>query len=272
VTPATPSPAIRSWTELTTPEIDGVVAGDPVVILPLAAVEQHGAHLPVGTDLLLGEGLLARAGALLGPPWAGRVFRLPTQAVGTSREHVRHPGTLTLEPETLARVIRELGAGLARSGVRRLLLFNSHGGNRDVLHGPALHLRDEHDMLVVKATYFRFPRPGGVELPDAEWTHGFHGGAVETAMMLHLHPEAVRRDRIQDAPSLGRTMAEEAEVLGPEGAASFAWLAEDLHPGGTVGDARLASEEMGRRLVDGYAASLASVVRDTAAFPLERLA
>jgi len=267
-----PTPTLRSWTELTTPEVEEAVAEDPVVILPLAAVEQHGAHLPVGTDLLLGEGLLARTGALLGPSWGRRVFRLPPQAVGTSREHLRHPGTLTLEPETLARVIREVGAGLARSGVRRLVLFNSHGGNRDVLHGPALRLREEEDMLVVKATYFRFPRPEAVELPEAEWAHGFHGGAVETAMMLHLHPDAVRRDRMADAPSLGRTMAEEAELLAPEGAASFAWLAEDLHPGGAVGDATLATEEMGRRLVDGYAASLAAVLRDTAAFPLERLA
>ena len=125
---------------------------------------------------------------------------------------------------------------------------------------------------MVKSTYSRFPRPEGVDFPEAEWRHGFHGGAVETSMMLHLHPELVRTDALPDASSLGEELEAELRRLGPEGQASFAWLAGDLHPGGTVGNARLADAGTGRRLVDGYAAALADVLRDARDFPLDRLA
>ncbi len=264
----TPS-SIRRWDELTTVDVEALPARDPVVVLPLAAVEQHGPHLPLATDLLLGMGLLEEAfGALPDdfPAWA-----LPPQAVGTSLEHVRHPGTLTLPAELVAETVYGLGAAVARAGVRRLVIANSHGGNRDVLHSAALRLREEHRMLVVKATYFRFARPEGVDLPEPEWRHGFHGGAVETSMMLHLHPDLVRTDAAPRAASLGEELAGRLRRVGPEGEASFAWLAGDLNPGGTVGDATLATAALGRRLVEGYGAALADVIRDARAFPLERL-
>lgn len=261
--------AIRRWDDLTSPEAGELADRDPVVVLPLAAVEQHGAHLPLSTDLLIGMGLLERAFQALPddfPAWV-----LPPQAVGTSLEHVRFSGTLSLPPELVGEVIYRYGASVARCGVRRLVLSNSHGGNRDVLHGAALRLREDHGLLVVKSTYFRFPRPEGVALPEEEWRHGFHGGAVETAMMLHLHPDLVRADALPDAPSLGQELEERLRRLGPEGQASFAWLAGDLHPGGTVGRAGLADAGMGRRLVDGYGAALADVIRDARDFPLDRL-
>lgn len=263
-----PSP-LRRWDALTTVDVAALASRDPVVVLPLAAVEQHGPHLPLSTDLLLGMGLLEEAFRILPedfPAWV-----LPPQAVGTSLEHVRHPGTLTLPPEVVAETVVRLGEAVARAGVRRLVVANSHGGNRDVLHSAALRLREEHRMLVVKATYFRFARPEGVELPEAEWRHGFHGGAVETAMMLHLHPDLVREDETPRAASLGQELEERLARLGPEGEASFAWLAGDLNAGGTVGDAGLATAAMGRRLVEGYAGALAEVIRDARAFPLERL-
>jgi creatinine amidohydrolase len=266
---ASPSGIVPWWHDLTTDEIAAFVARDPVVVLPVAAVEQHGPHLPLSTDLLLGLGLLARAFQELDGSVPARV--LPPQAVGTSLEHVRFPGTLTLEPEVVAEVLFEHGEALARAGVRRLVIHNSHGGNRDVLHSAALRLREAHDMLVVKATYFRFPRPEGVDLPETEWRHGFHGGAVETAMMLHLHPERVRTDLLPDASSLGVELASELRRVGPEGEAPFAWLAGDLHPAGTVGDARLADPGMGQKLVEGYGRALADVIRDARDFPLERL-
>lgn len=264
----TPSPLPR-WDALTTEEARTLARRDPVVVLPLGAVEQHGPHLPLSTDLLLGMGILERAWQAL--PEGFPLLVLPPQAVGTSLEHGRFPGTLTLEPGVLGEILYGYGQAVARAGVRRLVLSNSHGGNRDALHGPALRLREDHGLLVVKSTYFRFPRPQGVELPEEEWRHGFHGGAVETAMMLHLHPELVRADALPDAPSLGAELADGLRRLGPEGEASFAWLAGDLNPGGTVGNASLADAETGRRLVDGYGLALADVLRDARDFPLDRL-
>jgi creatinine amidohydrolase len=257
------------WDHLTTAEMADFAALDPVVVLPLAAVEQHGPHLPLATDHLIGMGLLARAFRALPSDFPARI--LPPQAVGTSLEHGRFPGTLSLGAPEVAEILVRYGSAVAAAGVRRLVVSNSHGGNREVLHSAALRLREEHGLLVVKCTYFRFPRPGGVELPEEEWRHGFHGGAVETAMMLHLHPGLVRRELRPDASSLGAELDGRLRRLGPEGEASFAWLAGDLHPGGTVGNARLADAATGRRLVDGYGTALAEVIRDARDFPLERL-
>lgn len=261
--------ALPLWRNLTSPGAEALIARDPVVVLPLAAVEQHGPHLPVGTDLDILEGLLAAAWSALPADFPGAV--LPPQAVGASAEHARFPGTASLPAGTLEDVVYHQGAALASHGVRRLVLVNTHGGNRHVLDAAGLRLRADHGTLVVKASYFRFARPGSVELPDAEWRHGLHGGAVETSMMLHLRPDLVRIEALADARSLGHELERSLERLGPEGEASFSWLAGDLHPSGVTGDATSATAEMGRLLVTHYAEALASVLRDARAFPLERL-
>lgn len=267
------APAIPRWDHLRTTEVADAVARDPVVVLPLGAIEQHGRHLPLSADVEIAEGLLARA--VLDLPADLPVWALPALAVGASREHARFPGTLTLEPEVLAEVIEEIGRGLADAGVRRLVLHSGHGGNRHVMDAAALRLRDEEGMLVVKVHYPRLGRPPGIDLPDAEWRHGLHAGAVETAMMLHLRPEAVRMDAAPGTtdgdPLLGETMEGDFELLGPEGAAPVAWLAEDLHPTGVAGRPRLATPEMGEALVAHWGRALARVIEETKAFPLERL-
>ena len=264
-----PDDPIRWWQSLTTAEVASFASRDPVAILPLAAIEQHGPHLPLSTDLDIGLGLLAAAFQLLPgdcPAWV-----LPPQALGASREHARFPGTIWLEPEWLIAAIEAAGEALARDGVRRLVLSNSHGGNRHALHEAGLRLREEHRMLVVEANWFRFPRPTDVELPEGEWRHGFHAGAVETSMMMHLRPELVRDDEVPPGRSLGEELEGTLLRLGPEGVASFAWLAGDLNAEGVVGDARLADPTMGARLVSHYGAVLADVILDALAFPLDRL-
>lgn len=261
----------RWWAELTSEEVAALVDQDPVVVLPLAATEQHGRHLPLSTDRVIGEAIVRAAlEALEAEPIP--VTCLPVLSVGASLEHTRFPGTLSLSARTLEEVLVDLGASLAMAGVRRLVLANSHGGNRAVLDSAGLRLRDAFHMLVVKATYARFPRPLGVDLPDAEWRYGLHGGAVETAMMLWLEPDLVRAEQIADVPSLGETLASELTVVGPEGPAPFAWSAADLAPEGVVGDATRADAAMGEALVRHYGAVLADVIRDAARFPLERLA
>jgi creatinine amidohydrolase len=260
---------MRYWQSLTTKEVREAVEHDPVVILPLAAIEQHGPHLPLSTDLDIGMGLLASAFDQIGsdfPAWV-----LPPVAVGASGEHLRLAGTLSLEPDTLSRVIYEYGAALAASGVRRFVLSNSHGGNRQTLDAAALRLRRAHRVLVVKVNYFEFPPPETAGLTDAEWRHGLHGGAIETAMMLHLRPETVRASEILDAPPLGEELERTMRRLAPEGAASFSWLAEDIHPSGIAGNAREADAAKGQQLVDYYGGVLADVIRDTRAFPIDRL-
>jgi creatinine amidohydrolase len=262
--------SIPQWQSMTTADARRAAGRDPVVILPLAAIEQHGPHLPLSTDLDIGMGLLTSAFRHLPddfPAWV-----LPPQAVGSSREHVRFPGTVSLDPELLSGVICQYGMALSRCGIRRLLISNSHGGNRAALDVAGLRLREEQGLLVVKVNYFDFPRPETPDLPDSEWRHGLHGGAVETAMMLHLRPDLVRTGEIGDARPLGEELEGMMQRLRPEGAVSFSWLAGDLNRSGVAGNALQADAVMGGRLVAHYGEALADAIRDARAFPLDRLA
>ncbi len=248
---------------------DRVSGGDTVVVLPLGATEQHGPHLPASTDVDIGRGILEDA--LVRVRGEVPTDVLPFVDIGASEEHLSFPATESVRAEDLVARLEEIGEEVAESGRRRLVLVNSHGGNRFAMDTAALRLRRKHGMLVVKASWFRFERPDQVVLPKGEWLHGLHGGAVETAMMMHLHPERVRADAITDFLSLGAELEQTLRRLGPEGEASFAWLAEDLHPAGVVGDPRHASAELGARLVAHYGAVLADVLRDAHDFPLDRL-
>ena len=257
------------WQDLTGPELDALADDAALAVLPVAAIEQHGPHLPLATDVTIGEGLLSAALERL-PDNSAPVFLLPTLAIGASLEHTNYAGTLSLAPETAITTIESIGAALARAGVRRLLLFNSHGGNKAVLDLAALKLRAAHDMLVVKANYFRFAAPPN-SLAAHEMAHGLHGGALETSLMLHFAPEAVRRAHIADFKPIGARRAEAGATLLPEGDAGFAWMAEDLHPAGVAGDARLASAEHGAAFAAQFGARLAEIMAETLAFDLKTI-
>jgi creatinine amidohydrolase len=260
---------MRDWGTLSAVDAEAAARRDPVVVLPLAATEQHGPHLPLSTDLDIGIGILEAALGMLPPDL--EVWTLPAITVGASQEHLRFDGTKSITTEELIESIVTRGAALARAGVRRLVLSNSHGGNHHAIEAAALDLRARAGLLVVKASWFRFPRPD-IALPEEEWRHGLHGGAVETAMMMHLRPDAVRKDAVARFASLGEELERSLRRVGPEGVAPFAWLADDLNPHGVVGDATLATSTMGARLVEHYGSILAEVIRDARDFPLQRLA
>lgn len=250
------------WQDLTVRDIGALAARDPVVVLPLAAIEQHGDHLPLSTDLDIGLGLLDACARYLDDAMAVTV--LPPVAVGASAEHGNFPGTLSLPPGMVQALVEHCGEAVARTGCRRLMLFNSHGGNRQVADLAALALRRNTGLLVAKLNYFRLPRPPGL-LPEAEWRHGLHGGALETALMMALRPEAVRSEAVRNNPSAGEIMEADFELLGPEGPVSLAWLAEDLNAAGVVGDATLASVALGERLVAHYSRLIAAAIAEIAA-------
>ena len=259
----------RNWIDLTAADLARTAGEDIVAVLPLAAVEQHGPHLPLGTDLIIGEGLLRHAVSVL--PTEVTVLLLPTVPVGTSSEHLAWPGTLSLPPELLVEALVAQGRAVAAAGIRRLVLSNSHGGNHAAMDMAALRLRRECGMLVVKASYVRSPPPEPPLLDAAELRHGLHGGALETAMMLHLAPERVDTDQLADFRSIGQDLERTCSYLQPEGPGAFAWLAGDLHPSGVAGNAAAADAVTGERLVAHYGGVLATLIQEAARFPLERL-
>ena len=162
-------------------------------MLPLAATEQHGPHLPVGTDVMIAEAYLARVRELL-PETIPATF-LPLQPVGISTEHIDYPGTLTLPTEVALKAWMALGESVARAGIRKLVMVTSHGGNSAAMTLVAQDLRAQHGLLAVTTSWSRFGAPEGLFSAE-EVRHGIHGGAVETSIMLARYPHSVRSEAI----------------------------------------------------------------------------
>jgi len=257
-TPTDANASVLEWASLTTCELPQIAKQDPLAIVVLGAIEQHGPHLPLSTDLDIGQGLCRAALANLQP--ARPVLVLPPLAVGTSEEHQSFAGTLSVSGVQMVGLIEALGGSVAMAGVRRLLLLNAHGGNVAAMNLAALTLRRRHEMLVVKANYMALPPPVGVLAAD-ELRCGLHGGQAETAMMLALHPDKVRLDKLEDFDCGWQANTH----LGPEGEAAWAWLAEDLNEAGVTGQASQATEAQGQALIQHYALALRRVISDSLA-------
>lgn len=243
----------RYWREMPTTAFARDTSGW-IAILPLAAVEQHGPHLPVGVDAMIAEGLVARAAEAL-PKDSPATF-LPVQQVCKSDEHIGFPGTLTVGWETAIRTWLEIGESIARAGVSKLVLITSHGGNLAAMEIVARELRLRHGMLVVTTSWGRLGKW------DEIYDHGpvlidIHGGNCETSLMLALRPDLVERAAVENFASTQAALKARFSHLGFHGSnANIAWASEDLNPKGAVGDASAACRENGERdlnaMVDGF--------------------
>ncbi|ABD05280.1 Creatininase [Rhodopseudomonas palustris HaA2] len=258
----------RDWTGIRWPEIGDADPARWIAVLPLAATEQHGPHLPLGTDVIIAQAYLARVHELL-PAELPATF-LPLQPVGLSGEHLSFPGTLTLSTETALRLWTEIGDSVARAGVRKLVMVTSHGGNSAAMGLVAQDLRTRHRMLAVTTGWARFGLPDGLFAAD-ELRHGIHGGAVETAIMLAHAPDQVRTDRIADFRPATLAMEREFRFLSAQRPAPFAWAAQDLHRSGAIGDATAASADKGRQALDHGARAFCELLADVDRFDLEAL-
>ena len=256
---------LRHWQDLTWPEIRSLPA-DTVAVLPVAAIEQHGPHLPVSVDATINAGILTRALQLV-PPRAS-VLALPMQSVGLSVEHIRFPGTLTLSAETLIAVLTDIGRSVARSPVRRLVVLNSHGGQPQVVDIVCRRLRAD-GMFAVNCMASRLGLPPGVTLSAEESRHGIHGGLLETSLMLHLRPDLVRMQHAIDFRSRWLAHEPAMSLLTPEGGVGFGWQTQDLHPAGALGDASAASAALGQTVLEHQAAQLARLFEEVRCFDID---
>lgn len=256
------------FAEMTSPGV-AAAAERLVAILPIAAVEQHGPHLPLGTDLVIAERLAAMAADAV--PGDLKIGLLPCLAFGKSDEHAGFAGTISLAAETLIAVLTDIGASLAESGVRRLVIVSGHGGNSECMAIAARRLRQRFAMAVVATNFMRFGLPEGVA-GEAEARFGIHGGAVETSLMLHLAPEQVDMARAADFPSRAETLSRDNRFLGFSGPGAIAWMAGDLNESGVVGNAGAASAEAGRRIAEWQSGRLATLIEELARFDTGTLA
>ena len=256
----------RNWLDLTTEDFRTRDMSRAIAVLPVAAVEQHGPHLPVGVDTWINEGYLARARALV--PDDLDVLFLPVQAVGKSNEHLAFPGTITLSAETLIRAWTEIGESIHRAGCRKLVFVNSHGGNVAAIDIVARELRVRHGMLAVNAAWHRLGYPDGLFTAD-EMRHGIHGGDAETSLMLAFRPETVRMERAQNFEPRTVEMARRFRHLGAIQPIGFGWMSQDLHPAGAMGEAAEATREKGEASLDHGARAFVELLREVDAFSLE---
>ncbi len=258
----------RYWHEMATADFGKAETADWIAVLPVAAIEQHGPHLPVYTDTCIAEGLIRRSIELL--PANLPVTFLPVQAIGKSDEHIAFPGTITSSWETTIKLWLEIGDSVARAGLRKLVLVTSHGGNVPIIDIVARELRVRHRMMVVATGWSRFGYPSGVLGPD-EAQYGIHGGEVETSIMLHLRPDLVQMSKAEDFRSAQLDFIEEFRHLRGHGPVQFGWMAQDLHADGAMGNAMVATAEKGRAIVDYQAEAFVELCRDVHAFDPVRL-
>jgi creatinine amidohydrolase len=253
-------PDSRNFAYLTWKQVDALPRDQTLLVLPTAAIEQHGPHLPLATDTLINSILLGAALARL--PQETLVYALPAVCYGKSNEHIGFPGTLSVSSTTFMAVLRDLGASIAASGFKKLVLFNTHGGNSSLVDVMARDLRAEFGLRL-----FSLFGSGGAAftgLGAQERAYGFHAGEVETSFLLSAIPEVVHTSEytvnyIADI--------EKPELLRPENSpANFAWLTRDIAPSGVMGDPNPATAKKGALWIDEAATRIAAALTAMAAY------
>ena len=247
-------PDARNFAYLTWKQVDALPRESTLLILPTAAVEQHGHHLPLATDTLINNLLLGRALGKLDKD--APVYALPPICYGKSNEHIGFPGTLSVSASTFMAVLRDLGASIAAGGFRKVTLFNTHGGNTSLVDVMARDLRAEFGLR----TFSLFGSPGASfdGVSAQERTYGFHAGEIETAYLLYGTPELVHPG---EYTSNYIARLDTPELLKPEGSsANFAWLTRDIAPSGVMGDPSAATAGNGKKWVNEAAAKIAEIL------------
>jgi creatinine amidohydrolase len=253
-------PDARNFAYLTWKQVDALARDTTVLVLPTAAIEQHGQHLPLATDTLINSILLGAALARL--PEEVQVFALPAICYGKSNEHIGFPGTLSVSAATFMAVVRDLGSSLAASGFKKVVLYNTHGGNSSLVDVMARDLRAEFGLRVF--SLFGSAGAAFAGLGEQERAYGFHAGEVETSFLLSAIPELVHTGEytVNYIADIAKP-----ELLRPENAsATFAWLTRDIAPSGVLGDPNPASAEKGALWIEEASKKIAAALTAMAAY------
>lgn len=248
------TPAERFLPYLSWTDIDALPDREnTVIVLPAGATEQHGPHLPCAVDSIVAAGVVGHALARL--PAEVPAFGLPPITYGKSEEHLHFPGTVTLTGELLLHTIIEIGESIYRSGFRKFLIVNAHGGQPQPLEMAARELRLRHgDFVIIVRPAWSVPHPSNF-IPEQERQLAMHAGHAETAILMELAPDTVHMERAianLPAPFPCPTLS--------TGRPAAAWCARDFGPSGVIGDPLGATPEQGRQLLDALATQWAKAI------------
>jgi creatinine amidohydrolase len=237
-------------------QVDALSREDTLFILPTAAIEQHGHHLPLATDTLLNNYILGHALQLL--PAEMPIYALAPICYGKSNEHLGFPGTLSVSATTMMSVIHDVAESLHQSGFKRLVLYNSHGGNSSLVDMMARDLRAEFDMQTFCLYGAGKPLPG---ISPQEAAYGYHANEVETALLLDATPELVHTDKYTTC--YVRKIGDNRLLVPEKGAATYAWLTRDISSSGVLGDPTPSTAENGKKwriiMAEGIAEALKEI-------------
>ena len=266
------------WSDLNTQDFASLNKSRAIAVLPLAATEQHGPHLPLSVDTDIVNGVMRIAMPILKEAAPDLpVYFLPTQAIGLSPEHAAFPGTLTLKPETLMRLWTDIAESVNAAGIHKLVLFNAHGGHVGAMDVVSRDLRARLGMLVYSVSWYQLPllNAQGKDLnalfSDHEHRFGVHAGEVETSVMLALKPESVQMDKAQNFLSTSEERSAKFSILGNGKSAKLAWQMQDYNAAGAAGNATAATAAKGQALLDAAGRSLAQLLVEIDQLPADIL-
>ena len=255
----------RHWADCNTTDFAELDAGRAVAVLPLGATEQHGPHLPLSVDTDLVNAMVNAALAQLQPD--DQVLVLPTQSVGLSSEHVAYDGTLSFSPASVIEQWCALGESVARAGLKKLLLFNAHGGNAALMDVVARELRGHCGLTVFSSNWYQLPLGEALAAFDAhEQRFGVHGGDMETSLMLAIAPHKVRLSEAQHFASASKRRAADFTLLGDGKSAKLGWHMQDYNPHGAAGNAAAATADKGQALLNAAGQQLALLLQELQRF------
>jgi creatinine amidohydrolase len=256
------------WANYTSRDLAEMAKNDPVAVLPVGATEQHGPHLPLVVDTDINRGIVAATTRLLASENLPVLF-LPTMPIGKSTEHMDFAGTLTFSTQTLISMWMEIGDCIAASGIRRLVFFNSHGGQLAPMDIVARDLRVKHDLLTFSCNWFGLGLPQGL-IPDFETQYGIHAGQLETSMMLHLHPDKCRMENSRSFRSHIEQLNAHTTHLGLGLGGKLGWKINDLNPDGACGDATKATAAIGEQAIDYVAGQFVHMLKQVHGYDLDQ--
>jgi creatinine amidohydrolase len=255
----------RHWADCNTTDFAELDASSAVAVLPLGATEQHGPHLPLSVDTDLVNAMVEAALLHLQP--ADQVLVLPTQSVGLSSEHMAYDGTLSHSPAAVIEQWCSLGESVARVGVKKLLLFNAHGGHVGLMDVAARELRGHAGLTVFSSNWYQLPLGEAMQAFDAhEQRFGVHGGDMETSLMLAIAPHKVRMTEAQAFGSAAEQRAQAFELLGDGKTAKLGWHMQDYNPQGAAGNAAAATADKGQAVLHAVGVQLAKLIQEIARF------
>jgi creatinine amidohydrolase len=244
---------------------------EAVAVLPIAATEQHGPHLPLCVDSAIAQALCDAARAAL--PADAPIWFLPAQNIGLSPEHSRFAGTLSLRPETALALWQDIAAGVAACGIRKLLIFNTHGGHVGLMDVAARQIRAQHGMAVWHSSWFNLPLAATTQALFSADEHrfGIHAGQIETALMLHIAPDLADMAQAQHFASSSQTRAKKWPILGNGRSAKLGWHMQDYNPQGAAGHALAATAAQGQALLQDASAQLVLLLQEISAIGLDEV-